>query len=203
MTQTDLEEISVVSGIDEEALLELDPKSADAQPASIVYTYHPTRWPFVNNILGIVDTMSKGRAGQIQRFVSFLFVGGLASVVNLIVLYIVDAHSLQSINGDVRHVIAFLLASEISILVNFSLNDYFTFRYLPGRARSWNARCVRFHMTSISGILLTLLINFSLTYKLHVPFVLAQAIAILIVLFYNFAVHHLFTYRHIKTVAAE
>ncbi|MBV9257398.1 MAG: GtrA family protein, partial [Ktedonobacteraceae bacterium] len=91
----------------------------------------------------------------------------------------------------------------VSIIVNFSLNDYFTFRHLPGHARSWIARCGRFHMTSISAIILTFLIGFGLHSGLGVHPMLSQAIAILIVLFYNFTIHHVFTYRHIKTAAAN
>jgi len=201
MTQTNLEEISVVSDL-YEPIVALDPEIANTQPASVVHTYHPTRWPIVNNALDIVDSVSKGRAGQLQRFVSFAFLGGIASLVNLGIFSVMLSRTVPA-NYEVRYLLAFLLASEISIIVNFSLNDYFTFRHLPGHARSWGARCTRFHMTSVSAILLTLLISFAFHYGLHVHPVLAQAIAILIVLFYNFTIHHLFTYRHVKGAAAH
>jgi putative flippase GtrA len=201
MTQTNLEETSVVSDL-YEPMVVLDPEIANTQPASIEHTYHPTRWTFVNNALDIVDSVSKGRAGQLQRFVSFAFLGGIASLVNLGIFSVMLSRTVPT-NYNIRWFLAFLVASEISIIVNFSLNDYFTFRHLPGHARSWRARCARFHMTSVSAILLTLLINFALHYGLHVHPVLAQAIAILIVLFYNFTIHHLFTYRHVKTVAVD
>jgi putative flippase GtrA len=202
MTQTNLDETSVASDV-YEPIVVLDPEIANVQPASIAHTYHPTRWPFINNLLDTADSITHGRAGQLQTFISFAFLGGLASAVNLAVLYVVYYHSLKSVDSNVRQVIAFLLASEISIVVNFALNDYFTFRYLPGHERSWRARCLRFHMTSTSAILLTFLINFSLTHGLHASFFVAQAVAILIVLFYNFAVHHLFTYRQVKPVVVQ
>lgn len=203
MTQNDMEDVSVVPDPScEPELLVLEEESKDAS-ASIVRTYHPTRWPFANHLLNSADAITHGRAGQVQRLTSFLFIGGLASLVNLGVLYVVYSHLFLSLNDDIHHAIAFLCASEVSIIVNFSLNDYFTFRHLAGHARSWGVRCARFHLTSFSGILLTLLINFSLTYGLRIPFVLAQAIAILIVLSYNFTAHHVFTYRHIKTTTAH
>lgn len=204
MTQTDLKEVSVASDLYEADLIELDPQiemMPEASPASR-HSYHPTRWPFVNHLLDHVDSMTRGRAGQIQRFVTFAFLGGWASLVNLAIFSFMLSRSVPS-NYEARYMLAFLLASEISIIVNFSLNDYFTFRHLPGHARSWWARCARFHMTSVSAILLTLLINFALSHGLGIHAILAQALAILIVLFYNFTVHHVFTYRHIKTAASN
>jgi putative flippase GtrA len=202
MTQINLKKVSVVSNPSEPDHVVLEPQIEGA-PVSIAHTYYPTHWPFVNHVLDAADSISHGRAGQMQRLISFLFIGGLASLVNLGVLSLVYYHSLQSLNDVVHHAIAFLLASEIAILVNFSLNDYFTFRHLSGHARSWGVRCARFHLTSFSGVLLTSLISFSLNYGLHISFVLAQAIAILIVLFYNFTAHHLFTYRRLKTTTAH
>ncbi len=127
----------------------------------------------------------------------------MASLVNLLVLYVVYYHISMSGSIHVHYVVAFLLASEISILANFIPNDYFTFRHLPGHQRSWGARCLRYHITSITGTALTFLINFGLSYGLRISPVVAQAAALIIVLFYNFTVHHLFTYRHVKTAAAH
>jgi putative flippase GtrA len=201
MTQTDLKEVSVASVPYGPDPIALDP-NITAIPASSGHTYHSTRWPFVNHLLDIADSVTHGRAGQLQRFVSFAFLGGIASLINLAVFAVMLSRSVPT-NYDVRYLLAFLLASEISIIVNFSLNDYFTFRHLPGHSRSWSARCARFHMTSISAILLTLLINFALSHGLGIHAIVAQAIAILIVLFYNFTIHHLFTYRHVKAATSN
>jgi putative flippase GtrA len=201
MTQTDLKKVSATSGLYEPDPVVLESTSEDAL-TPLVHTYHSTRWPLVNKLLAIVDTITHGRAGQLQRFISFAFLGGIASLVNLGIFSVMLTQKVPT-NYEVRYIIAFLLASEISIIVNFSLNDYFTFRHLPGHTRSWSMRCARFHMTSISAILLTLGINFALSHGLGIHPILAQAIAILIVLFYNFTVHHLFTYRHVKTVASN
>jgi putative flippase GtrA len=199
MTQSNLREVPVVSDV----LPVLEPEAENVQPLKSIHTYQPTRWSLVNRTLDIVDSVSHGRAGQLQRFFSFVFIGGMASLVNLLVLYVVYYHIPLPVTIHVHYVIAFLLASEISILANFIPNDYFTFRHLAGHQRSWGARCLRYHITCISGTLLTFLINFALSYGLHISPVLAQAVALILVLFYNFTVHHLFTYRHIKTVPAR
>jgi dolichol-phosphate mannosyltransferase len=62
-------------------------------------------------------------------------------------------------------------------------------------------RCIRFHTTSLGGTLLTFVISFLLLHLLHVPALFAQAFALIIATAFNFAFHHLFTYRH--TGAAE
>jgi putative flippase GtrA len=203
MTQSNLREVPVASDVYEQSLAVLESEAEHVQPLKNIHTYQPTPWPLINRVLDIVDSVSGGRAGQIQRFFSFVFIGGMASLVNLLVLYVVYYHISISGSIHVHYVIAFLLASEISILANFVPNDYFTFRYLAGHQRSWGARCLRYHITSITGTALTFLINFGLSYGLHISPVLAQAVALIIVLFYNFTVHHLFTYRQVKTAAAH
>jgi len=200
MSRSNLQEVSVASNLYEPSVAVLDVE--EAQPIVNIHTYRPTRWPLVNQILDIVDSITHGRAGQFQRLFSFVFIGGVASLVNLGVFAIVMGLKMPPAIGDTAHyAIAFLCASEISILANFIPNDYFTFRFLPGHKRSWSARCLRYHMTAASGTLLTYLISFALSQGAHVHYLLAQAISILIVLFYNFTAHHFFTYRRLNTAA--
>ena len=157
-------------------------------------SYRPTSLLIMNRVLDVMDELTGGRAGLIQQFFSFALIGGFGACVNLAVFYTVDHFMLLHINNIMHNAIAFIAASEISLFANFIPNDYFTFRHLAGN-RMWSARCVRFHITAFSGIALTYLIQFSLNFFLHVPAFFAQATAILLVLFYNFAFHHLFTYR--------
>ncbi len=173
----------------------------DSQQVRRLPSYRPTPWKFVNVLLDIVDKLTGGRAGLFQRFFTFVFIGGAAAVVNLLVFYVVF-YRIDPQNRAVAHnVLASVLASEISIMANFIPNDYFTFSHLPGHDRSWLARCARFHLTAIVGSILTFLIVFGLTYIGHVPAVLAQATALILVLIYNFSFHHIFTYGRVKTAA--
>jgi putative flippase GtrA len=158
-------------------------------------SYRPTPWRVMNSLLDTVDGATRGRAGWVQRFVLYLFIGGSAAVVNLVVFYLVFYRIPLPVHTAVHNVIAEGLAAEISIMANFIPNDFFTFKYLPGHARSWGARCLRFHITSIGGSILTLLIEFTLHYLAHVPALVAQAVALMLVLVYNFSFHHIFTYR--------
>ncbi len=161
-------------------------------------SYQPTPLAFVNRILDLTDTITRGRAGWVQRFFMFAFIGGCAALVNMLVFYIVYDVMALPVNEALHNVIASMCAAELSILANFIPNDYFTFRHLAGHQRSWLARCLRFHTVSIGGSVLTFFIEFGISHLSHVRPIIAQAIALIIVLFYNFAFHHLFTYRHVK-----
>jgi putative flippase GtrA len=162
-------------------------------------SYHPTRWSIVNKALDIADHYSNGRADWVQRFVSYAFIGGCAAIVNLIVFYIMFDKVALPVSPFLHNTIANVIAAEISILANFIPNDYFTFRHLPGHDRSWGARCLRFHLTTISGAVLTYLIELAFTYLAHTPALVGQAIALILVLIWNFSIHHLFTYKSTHT----
>ncbi len=152
----------------------------------------------INRILDMVDKATNGRADWVQRFFSYSFIGGMAAVVNLVIFSLIDHYVAMPVGDVVHNLIAQIVAFEISLMTNFIPNDYFTFRHLAGHKRSWGARCLRFHITSITGFTLTVLINFVFTFGAHVPPFFSQAIALLLVFVYNFTFHHLFTYRHIS-----
>lgn len=165
-------------------------------PRQPIRSYQPYTWNVPNILLDIVDKHTNGRAGQIQRIISYLFFGGLAAIVNLLVFAIM----LRLLPGDspLQNTIAYVVAAELSIMANFIPNDRFTFNTLAGAKRPWLHRCWRFHTTCIIGTILTYLIESLLVYRVHVPALIAEAIAIIIVLIYNFSAHHLFTYRQLK-----
>ncbi|MBE3565232.1 MAG: GtrA family protein [Thermogemmatispora sp.] len=157
-------------------------------------SYQPTSLALVNRFLALVDDLTGGKAGWFQRLFTYLFIGGAAAVVNMVVFYIMFYRMSIPVNSTLHNAIANITAAEISIIANFLANDYFTFRHLPGHQRSWGQRCLRFHLTAIVGSLLNFCIELGLTNLAHVPALLSQAIAIFLVLIYNFSFHHIFTY---------
>lgn len=176
-------------------------KVPSAPPAPRLSSYRPTAWAIVNRVLDIVDTITGGRAAWFQRFFMYAFIGGFAALVNMAVFYLVFYVIALPVNEPIHNVIASVLAAEISIMANFAPNDFFTFRHLSGHQRSWIARCMRFHITCIGGIVLTFVIQFAISHLSHIQPIIAQAIALILVLFYNFSFHHIFTYRHVKPTA--
>ena len=172
-------------------------------PAALVPSYQSTPWNAVNLLLDRVDIVTGGRAGSLIQFGSFLFIGGTTTILNLIILYVIlNFISFPSNLAFFHNLIGSASGSELSLLANFALNDRFTFRHNPGHERSWFARLSRFHATAIIGILLTIGIQTTLITFLHLNALIAQAIAVIIVLFYNFFFHQFFTYRRLKDADA-
>jgi putative flippase GtrA len=136
-----------------------------------------------------LDSYTRGHAAEIMRLASFLIVGGLASLVNLACVWLFSRYT--ALPYDVYIV----LATEISLLCNFLLNDRFTFHSLIDSKRPFWLRCVRFHGPSALGFVLTLVISYVAHHLGHLPPVPAQAVAILVVTFVNFGMHRLWTYR--------
>jgi putative flippase GtrA len=160
-----------------------------------------TRWSLLSCALAVLDRGAGGRAGYIQRLVRYLFLGGLAALVNLLVFALIFSllHFPPAVSIQARNILAWLGAAACSIMANFLLNDHFTFRDLPGARRPWLVRCLRFHATCLVGALLTLVLEFVLFALLGVPALAAEMIAIVLVLGYNFTCHHYFTYRATRT----
>jgi putative flippase GtrA len=167
---------------------------------TLTRTYQPYPWQLANRVLNLINEKTSGKAGQIQRILSYLLFGGLAAGVNLVIfgLALYRFHFPIGVSTQVHNIFAFIIAAECSIMANFLPNDRFTFISLPGAKRPWLQRCLRFHATCIVGTLLTFLLEFTLFSLVHTPELLAEAMAIVIVLIYNFTFHHLFTYRRIK-----
>jgi putative flippase GtrA len=170
--------------------------TAGAPVATSTFSYHPTRWPWVNRALDVTDRFTGGNAGVVQRVFNYLLFGGFASLVNLaIVTVLYDVVKMPGISSKIHFAIAFAVATEVSIVVNFIPQDLVTFRHLPGHSRSWLVRCLRFHLTSVGGVIVTAVVSFTLREIVGLQVTVAQAIAIAIALFFNFTFHHLFTYR--------
>lgn len=144
---------------------------------------------FYTSCYSSLDTLTRGHAAEVLRLTSFLFVGGVASLVNLGLVWLFSRHT------AVPYAVYTIIATEVSLLCNFALNDRMTFRSLLDGQRSWWKRCVRFHGPATVGFLLTLLISDMAYYLGHLTPLFAQGLAILIVTFVNFAMHRLWTYR--------
>ncbi len=158
-------------------------------------SYHATPWPIVNRALDMADTLTGGRAGILQRVFNYLLFGGFAATVNLILITLLYYGVTLPLSSRIHYAVAFLIATETSIMTNFIPQDLVTFRHLPGHSRRWIQRCLRFHMTSTGGVIVTAVISFALHEVVGLQLTIAQAIAIIVALSFNFTFHHLFTYR--------
>jgi putative flippase GtrA len=202
------EQVGMSESADSQNLSALGGRAGPADTAPAQSTYVPTGVKLIDSLLVTVDDMTHGKAGVLQRAVSYLMVGGFAAVVNLTCLYLfyeripVPAAWQAAVPAawytTVHYTVAYLLATEISIMANFIPNDRITFSHLPGHSRSWLNRCLRFHSTCIGGTLVTYVISLSLHTWAGWPALAAQATGIWIGLVFNFTFHHLWTYRHVE-----
>lgn len=121
----------------------------------------------------------------IPVFGRFLVVGASGTLVNLATLWAL-------VNAGVPHLLASLLATEVSIITNFILNDNWTFKR-QGEL-SVLARFIRFQLVTSVTAVLTLGL-FALFYNtLHLYYLLAQFLAIGIVTVLNFSVNSKLTW---------
>jgi putative flippase GtrA len=193
-------DVDIINHSHQEVVEELVEIVDQVAPASLfVPSYHPTKWAFVNTTLDRVDVITKGRAGSLMKFATFLVIGGFTSVVSLVVSRLVWAIPM-SVSEPIQNEIGVLVGTEISLIINFMLNDKFTFNEVAQHDRPYLARFGRFQITGSGGFLLTTIIQALFFNLLHWDKTIALAISIIIVLFYNFAFHHFFTYRHLKTI---
>ncbi len=200
-SEVELPEAVLLRGVTEPmaAVAPVGPASAEAP--MLRRTYYLTRWTLVNDVLDRVDALTNGRAGVLQRLFTYLLIGGTAALVNLAILSIMLYKITWPANQVLHDTLANLAAYEISIFANFIPNDRITFSRLPGHSRSWLARCGRFHVTSIGGVIVTYALWSTLHYLVGLPPLVAQAIALIIAVVFNFTFHHLFTYRHVAPAA--
>jgi putative flippase GtrA len=160
-------------------------------------SYHPTGMARVDGLLDIADQLTSGRAEWVQRAFSYLFVGGIAAIINLVTLQLtLNALETSPFSHRVHYIIAFAVATEVSIMANFIPNDRITFSHLPGHSRTWIQRCARFHLTTVGGVIVTFAVSSLLHLVFKVPALPSQAVALIIATAFNFTFHHLFTYRN-------
>lgn len=147
--------------------------------------------------------MNLPRGGQalditaLRRVASYLAVGTVAALLNLAALHLLYDVVPLPVAPLGHYLIGQAVATELATIACFIGNDSFTFKHLAGRARPWWVRCLRFHSTTLVGILATFAVSVTLHYSLGLHAVLAQAIAIAAILCMNFTLHHVWTYRQV------
>ncbi len=132
--------------------------------------------------------------GQVGSFLRFSMVGLSGTFVDMTLLYLF--HDPNNLGWDLA--ISKLIASEVAILNNFLWNDLWTFRHVtrlqPGL---WNRlqRLVKFNVICLIGLLLNSLLLILLSERLGIHYLLANLIAIGIVVFWNFYLNAKLSWR--------
>jgi putative flippase GtrA len=128
-----------------------------------------------------------------KQFVKFAIVGGIGTVVNLVVLKLaLSAWDLASATTPfVVEVLASALAFLVAVVNNFLLNRWWTFRS-TGPA---HVEFGKFLTVSLAGLGLNTIAFTLFRGHLELPVLLSQLMAIACVLPFNFVVNKLWSFR--------
>jgi len=121
------------------------------------------------------------------RIARFGIVGGAGVVVNTVVLYLLVRA------GGMGHMAAAGIASEVSILGNFALNDRWTFADRRPSS-SWLGRCARYNAVALAGMTVSLGVLYVLTTFLGMHYLVANLLAISTAIVSNYALNTRFTW---------
>ncbi|MBE7553873.1 MAG: GtrA family protein [Anaerolineales bacterium] len=149
----------------------------------------------------------QSRPKEFNRFVKFAMVGAFGAIIDFgllnLALYVIrnilqwDLLAGFNINGNL--LIANTLSVSVAMLSNFIWNRYWTFP--ESRSRKKRTQLPQFALVNLIGLVINNLIVIGVDYLLF-PYVgepwsynIAKAFAIGIVLFWNFGVNRLWTYR--------
>lgn len=120
-----------------------------------------------------------------MRFVKFLGVGGTATLIQYTILVVLVEFF------STLPVIASTIGFVTSSTYNYLLNYYFTF----GSQARHHVASAKFALVATLGLTINSAIIFLLTEWLTVHYIVAQAIATLVVLIWNFLAHQHWTYK--------
>lgn len=128
--------------------------------------------------------------GDIRRFLKFCVVGATGFGVNM------GGYWLLTRVAGLYDLVALIIALEVSILSNFTLNELWTFRdKRSGALRGVALRAAKFNLVSAGAIAIYYAIFIPLTRFAEVYDLLALLIAVFVGLIWNFGVNFLWTWR--------
>lgn len=100
---------------------------------------------------------------------------------------------------------SWICAFEISNLTNFTLNQFFTYSEQVKDIHGWEwvRRAFKGQLTSLSAMLISLAVAWSLYFLFHVDEYIASFIGMVVQFFYNFFISNKLVYRAVKQKSAE
>jgi dolichol-phosphate mannosyltransferase len=130
------------------------------------------------------------RTGELIRFLKFALVGASGIVVNEGLLWVLNG------SADLSLVLASGIAIETSIITNFTLNDFFTFRDRreAGTGR-FLLRLGRFNLVSLVGLGINISLLLLLTNVLGLFYLLSNLVGIAIAMLWNYLVNLGWTWK--------
>ncbi len=129
-----------------------------------------------------------------KEFVRFILVGGSGTVVN----YLVLAVTYQLLHWPV--ILAALLSNETAMVSNYFCHEHWTFN--GDRHGSRRTRFLRYQLVATGGIVITSVI-LSILVHFGFHYLVANGIAILVAVSWNFAMSHRWAWRRAPAEVLE
>ena len=131
---------------------------------------------------------------NVTQFVKFAVVGGLGTIVNLVVLKatLFAWDQFAASTPFVVEAFASGLAFAVAVVNNYLLNRWWTFR----STGTMSTEFLKFLIVSLSGLVLNELVFYVFRAELEISVMISQMLAILCVLPFNFIVNKLWSFRH-------
>ncbi len=133
------------------------------------------------------------------RIVRYALVGGVGIPIQVLALYIFNTllGMVISPKSLLLYAVASACAFEVSNIINFVLNQFFTYseqrRHIHGW--EWPRRIAKGQLTSLSSLLISYLTALALVYFLHVNEYLANPAGIILAFAYNFFISNKLVFR--------
>ena len=131
---------------------------------------------------------------NVTQFVKFAVVGGLGTIVNLVVLKatLFAWDQFAASTPFVVEAFASGLAFAVAVVNNYLLNRWWTFR----STGTMSTEFLKFLIVSLSGLVLNELVFYVFRAQLEISVLISQMLAILCVLPFNFIANKLWSFRH-------
>jgi dolichol-phosphate mannosyltransferase len=136
----------------------------------------------------LTHTNTHGYA-ELKRLVTYMCVGAIGSIFSIIIMVI-----LTELLGF-WYGLSSLIGMELSLLSNFILNNRFTFNDVKDLEYSIIQRLISYHIVSIIGILINLIVLVFMTELIGIWYVWSSIIGILVAFMWNFTVNRGITWR--------
>ncbi|NLE76027.1 MAG: GtrA family protein [Chloroflexi bacterium] len=137
--------------------------------------------------------LARGNEKELRRFVKFALVGTLGAVVDFTVL------NLLILGAGFPKVWANTVSFSVAVLSNFTWNRLWSFP--ESRQRPLRTQLPQFALVNLVGLAINQVVFLGLDHYIFGPhfgplgYNLAKAVAIVIVLFWNFGINRIWTYR--------
>jgi dolichol-phosphate mannosyltransferase len=130
------------------------------------------------------------RKGEMLRFIKFCLVGLSGVLVNMGLLWLLTEFA------GLFYILSAAISIETSILTNFALNDYFTFRDRRSPTlKSFLSRLGKFNLVSLAGLALNMGVLWLFTEVFGIYYLMSNLCGIVVATLWNYLVNTWWTWR--------